>query len=199
MWTACQLGRELDYHPSDARDGHPLKNVKVCISAVGSVSWKDWGEGPLSGIAPPAGHDEDDASTLATGRDEWCTHTPLHSITHTSVLSTLCPLAPQTNQSHSQQVSKNLLHADTAPDSPCLGCPQPSLPVFTLLWGPLALLQWPPPHRTGPQPLPSGHRPHRRRAWGPTSHPASAGFCTPPHTPQASAASSQALRAPHGN
>lgn len=157
------------------------------------------GEGPLSGIAPPAGHDEDDASTLATGRDEWCTHTPLHSITHTSVLSTLCPLAPQTNQSHSQQVSKNLLHADTAPDSPCLGCPQPSLPVFTLLWGPLALLQWPPPHRTGPQPLPSGHRPHRRRAWGPTSHPASAGFCTPPHTPQASAASSQALRAPHGN
>lgn len=34
---------ESDYHRSDARDGHPLKTVKICVSAVGSVSRKGGG------------------------------------------------------------------------------------------------------------------------------------------------------------
>lgn len=109
----------------------------------------------------------------------------------------MCPLAPQTNQSKSQQIYKHLLHADAVLDSPYLGSPQPSLPVFSLRWSPPG----PPPMTPAAQTWPSTASfrpscPPRRRAWGPTSYPASVCFCTPPHTPQASIASSQALRAP---
>lgn len=77
------------------------------------------------------------------------------------------------------------------------GAPQPSLPVFSLLWSPPG----PPPMTPAPQNWPSTASfrpscPPSRRAWGPTSYPASVCFCTPPLTPQASIASSQALRAP---
>lgn len=43
--TVCHLGPELDYHGSDARYGHPLKNVKICIPAVESVSRMGGGGG----------------------------------------------------------------------------------------------------------------------------------------------------------
>ena len=41
------------------------------------------GEGPLGGIAPPAGHDEDDASTFATGRDESGARAQRFTLSHT--------------------------------------------------------------------------------------------------------------------
>lgn len=109
----------------------------------------------------------------------------------------MCPLAPQTNQSHSQQVYKHLLHADTAPDSPYLGSPA----AFTRRLQFAVESPGPPPMTPAPQNRLSTASfrpscPPRRRAWGPTSYPASVCFCTPPHTPQASIASPQALRAP---
>ena len=98
--TVCHLGPELDYHRSDARYGHPLKNVKICIPAVGSVSRRGGGEGrpsvaqhPLLVMLKMQLHSQ---ASFAAGRDRGgtrgyrvCTHTPFLplslslSLTHT--------------------------------------------------------------------------------------------------------------------
>lgn len=79
----------------------PTQNCKNMYSAVGSVSRKGgWGEGPLSAIAPPAGHDEDDAPTLPRRDKSGArTHHLTHSVSHTlmPLLSTLVPTGT-TNQ-----------------------------------------------------------------------------------------------------
>ena len=168
----------------------PTQNCKnMCFCCWKCFQEGGWGEGPLSGIAPPAGHDEDDAPT-SPRRDERCTHTPLPALclTHTEAP----PEHPCAHWHH-----KPTSHRANKPIS--TGCMQ-TLPqthhVFSLLWSPRALLQGPRPAELALSLFLQASMPHRRRAWGPTSHPASACSCTAPHAPQASAASSQAWRAP---
>lgn len=58
--TVCQQGLGLDCRLSDARDGHTLKNVKICIPAL-VRGLRVEGHMSVGSTAPPAGHADDAA------------------------------------------------------------------------------------------------------------------------------------------
>lgn len=114
MKTVCQRGLRLDDYLSDARDGHTLKIVKICIPAV-LRGLREEGRKSLGSTAPPAGCAHDAASLTCfpcrreAERDRkelggaGCAHTRTHTHSHARTHTfTLLLRTPSANQHHPQ-------------------------------------------------------------------------------------------------